>query len=230
MVIKKEGVMLLWSWRLNMGQKVHPIAFRLGIVHNHKSKWFVSKLRYKDVLLEDVKLRKYLNEKYKNAQVARIDISRTVNKLTVTLHVARPGVVIGRGGAGLEEMKKNLMSLLDIKDERNLEVKIEEVKAPDLSAYLVAQSCVDQLTRRMPSKRVLTQTVDKVMKSGAKGVRILLSGRVNGAEIGRKESLKQGTIPLHTLRADIDYATLPALTKSGYVGVKVWINRGTKVI
>lgn len=213
-----------------MGQKVHPIAFRLGIVHSHKSKWFVSKRRYKDVLLEDVKVRKFLADKYKNAQVARIEISRTASKLTVTLHVARPGVVIGRGGAGLEEMKKSLLALLSIKDERNLEVKIEEVKSPDLSAFLVAQSCADQLTRRMPSKRVLTGTVDKVMRSGAKGVRILLSGRVNGAEIGRKESLKQGTIPLHTLRADIDFATLPALTKSGYVGVKVWINRGSKVI
>lgn len=213
-----------------MGQKVHPIAFRLGIVHTHKSKWFVNKRRYKDVLLEDVKVRKFLTEKYKTAQVARIDIARTANKLTVMLHVARPGVVIGRGGVGLEEMKKSLLALLQIKDERNLEVKIEEVKSPDLSAYLVAQSCADQLARRMPSKRVLTQTVDKVMRSGAKGVRILLSGRVNGAEIARKESLKLGTIPLHTLRADIDFATLPAFTKSGYVGVKVWINRGTKII
>ncbi|GIW60505.1 MAG: 30S ribosomal protein S3 [Patescibacteria group bacterium] len=209
-----------------MGQKVHPVAFRLGLSHSHKSRWFVHQRRYKEVLFEDVTLRKFLHEKYKTAQLARVDIERTVSKLVIGLYVARPGVVIGRGGSGLEELKKNVMKLLKIKEERNLEVKIEEVRAPDLVAHLVAQSCADQLMRRIPSKRVLTQTVDRVMRSGAKGVRVLLSGRVNGAEIARKESLKQGTIPLHTLRADIDFAHVPALTKSGYVGVKVWINRG----
>lgn len=209
-----------------MGQKVHPVAFRLGLSHSHKSRWFVHQRRYKEVLFEDVTLRKFLHEKYKTAQLARVDIERTVSKLVISLYVARPGVVIGRGGSGLEELKKNVMKLLKIKEERNLEVKIEEVRAPDLVAHLVAQSCADQLMRRIPSKRVLTQTVDRVMRSGAKGVRVLLSGRVNGAEIARKESLKQGTIPLHTLRADIDFAHVPALTKSGYVGVKVWINRG----
>ena len=209
-----------------MGQKVHPVAFRLGLSHSHKSRWFVHQRRYKEVLFEDVTLRKFLHDKYKTAQLARVDIERTVSKLVISLYVARSGVVIGRGGSGLEELKKNIMKLLKIKEERNLEVKIEEVRAPDLVAHLVAQSCADQLMRRIPSKRVLAQTVDRVMRSGAKGVRVLLSGRVNGAEIARKESLKQGTIPLHTLRADIDFAHVPALTKSGYVGVKVWINRG----
>lgn len=211
-----------------MGQKVHPVAFRLGILQAHKSRWYAHPKRYKEILLQDVKVRKFLQEKHKNAQIARIDIDRTVSKLVITLHVARPGVVIGRGGSGLEELKKNLMNMLGIKEERNLELKIEEVKHPDLSAFLVAQSCADQLARRMPSKRVLTQTVDKVMRAGAKGVRILLAGRINGAEIARKESHKMGTIPLHTIKADIDFAHSPAFTKSGYVGVKVWINRGIK--
>jgi small subunit ribosomal protein S3 len=213
-----------------MGQKVHPIAFRLGTVASHKSRWFENSKRYKDTLLQDVKVRKFLEEKYKNAQLAKVEIERSVNKLIVILHVARPGVVIGRGGSGLEELKKQLMALLKITDQRSLEIKIEEVKSPELVAYIVATQVAEQLARRMSAKRVMMQSVDKVMRAGAKGVRILLSGRINGAEIARKESAKEGTIPLHTLRADIDFATVAAFTKSGYVGIKVWINRGSRKI
>lgn len=213
-----------------MGQKIHPISFRLGLNHTHQSRWFAEPSKYKDLLLQDVRIRDLLMKKLKNASIARVEIERAVNKMTILFFVARPGVVIGRGGSGLEDLKKTLMTELKITEGKNLELKVEEVKAPDLVAYLVATNAADQIAKRTPSKRVLNQTVERVMKSGAKGVKILLSGRINGAEIARRESAKKGTIPLHTLRADIDFAHVPALTKSGYVGVKVWINRGEKKI
>lgn len=213
-----------------MGQKIHPIAFRLGLNHTHLSRWYADPKKYKVLLLQDIKVRDFLMKKLRNASIARVDIERAINKLIITLHVARPGVVIGRGGSGLDELKKTLMGNLGITDAKNLEIKVEEIKHPDLVAYLVAANAAEQLAKRVPSKRVLNQVIDRVGKSGAKGVKVLLSGRINGAEIARQESAKKGTIPLHTLRADIDFAHVPALTKSGYVGVKVWINRGEKAI
>jgi small subunit ribosomal protein S3 len=211
-----------------MGQKIHPISFRLGINHFHQSRWYADGGKYKEYLLQDVRLREFLMKRLKNASVARVEIERAVNKMVVTLFVARPGVVIGRGGSGLEELKKTLMRDLKITESKNLEIRVEEVKNPELVAYLVATGAADQLAKRMPSKRVLNQVVERVSKAGAKGVKVLLSGRINGAEIARRETAKKGTVPLHTLRADIDFAAVPALTKSGYVGVKVWINRGEK--
>lgn len=213
-----------------MGQKIHPISFRLGIVHNHMSRWYADSKNYKNFLIQDVKVREMLMKKLRNASISRVEIERAVNKMTITLFVARPGVVIGRGGSGLDELKKNLMKELNITESKNLEIRVEEVKNPDLVAYLVAASAADQIAKRMPSKRVLNQIVERVTKAGGKGVKVLLSGRINGAEIARRESAKKGTVPLHTLRADIDFAHVPALTKSGYVGVKVWINRGEKKI
>lgn len=213
-----------------MGQKIHPISVRLGLNHTHLSRWFAEPKKYKELLLQDVKLRELLMKRLKNASIARVDIERAVNKMTITLHVARPGVVIGRGGSGLEELKKLLMSELAMTEAKNLELRVEEVKSPDLVAYLVATNAADQIAKRVPSKRVLNQSIERVTKAGAKGVKVLLSGRINGAEIARRESAKKGTIPLHTLRADVDFAHVPALTKSGYVGVKVWINRGEKKI
>lgn len=213
-----------------MGQKIHPISFRLGIVHTHLSRWYAEPKKYKTFLLQDVRIREFLMKKLRNASIARVEIERAVNKMTLTLFVARPGVVIGRGGSGLDELKKSLMSELGITEAKNLEISVEEVKSPDLVAFLVASSAAEQLMKRMPSKRVLNQVVERVTKAGGKGVKVLLSGRINGAEIARRESAKKGTVPLHTLRADIDFAHVPALTKSGYVGVKVWINRGEKKI
>jgi len=213
-----------------MGQKIHPISFRLGINHTHLSRWFAEPRKYKTLLLQDIRLRDLLMKKLKGASIARVDIERAVNKMTVIMHVARPGVVIGRGGSGLEELKKNLMSELKLTESKNLELRVEEVKSPDLVAYLLGTNAADQIAKRVPSKRVLNQSVERATKAGAKGVKVLLSGRINGAEIARRESAKKGTIPLHTLRADIDFAHVPALTKSGYVGVKVWINRGEKKI
>lgn len=208
-----------------MGQKVHPIGFRIGSFYNWDSRWVAQK-GYSKFLVQDIKIRKVLMEKLRPAGVAKVEIERLLNKLVLKIHVARPGVVIGRGGQGLEELKKFVMSTLDIKEKANVDVRVEEVRNPDLSAYLVATYAAEQLVKRMPSRRVSHQAVDRVMRAGAKGVRILLSGRIGGAEIARKEQVKTGSIPLHTLRANIDFAKVDALTKSGFIGIKVWINRG----
>ncbi len=165
-------------------------------------------------------------KKLKPAGIAKIEIERAVNKVKVILHVTRPGVLIGKGGSGLLELKKFLMKELGLKDENKLEIAPMDVRAPDLQAYLVALNIAEQLVRRMPAARVMNQSVERVMQAGAKGVRVVLSGRIGGAEIARREWKALGSIPLHTLRANIDFAIYPALTKSGYIGVKVWINLG----
>jgi small subunit ribosomal protein S3 len=221
-----------------MGQKIHPRGFRLGPVFTWGSRWFANNKRYKRLLLMDIKLREELFLKLKPAGLSQVDIERSIHKVKVTLHVARPGVVIGRGGSGLEELKKFLeqfLSFLDTSEHSHgigqdtgrlkVELAVEPVKSPNLSAYLVAVSIADQLVRRMPHKRVANQSLDRIMAAGAKGVRIVLSGRIAGAEIARREKYKSGSVPLSTIREEIDFATVPALTKSGYIGVKVWICR-----
>ena len=209
-----------------MGQKVNPIGFRLGIGAAWESRWFGPGQKYNQYLQEDIKIRELLLKRLKTAGVTKIEIERAVNKIKVIIFVARPGVMIGRGGTGLQDLKKFLLKELKMKDENLLEIVPMDIKNPDLSAYLVAQNIADQLVRRLPAARVMNQTLDRVMRAGAKGVKVKLSGRIGGAEISRVEWKAQGSIPLHTLRSDIDYANYPALTKSGYVGVKVWINKG----
>src|SRR3990167_9532126 len=209
-----------------MGQKIHPVGFRMGIGASWKSRWFAKGRKYKQFVLQDIKIRDLLMKKLRAAGIQSVEIERAVNKLKVIIFVSRPGVLIGRGGSGLTEIKKFLLSKLAIKDENGLEIAPMELKSADLSAYLVAQSVAEQLAKRLPAQRVMNQVIDRVMRSGAKGVRVVLSGRIGGAEIGRRERKSSGTMPLHTLRADIDFSAYPALTKSGYVGVKVWINRG----
>lgn len=209
-----------------MGQKVHPVGFRLGTTATWQTRWFAGDRKYSQFLAEDIKIREILLNKLRPAGVNRIEIERSINKVKVVIFVARPGILIGRGGAGLTELKKFLMGELKIKNENALEISPMDVRAPDLSAYLVGQNIVDQLLRRLPAQRVMNQTIDRVMRAGAKGVRVVLSGRIGGAEIARREWKAAGTMPLHTLRQDVDFASVPALTKSGYVGVKVWINRG----
>lgn len=209
-----------------MGQKIHPTGFRMGISTSWKSRWFAKGLKYKQFLLQDLQIRDLLMKKLRAAGIQSVEIERAVNKLKVIIFVSRPGVLIGRGGSGLTEVKKFLLSKLAIKDENSLEISPMELKAADLSAYLIAQSVAEQLAKRLPAQRVMNQAIDRVMRSGAKGVRIVLSGRIGGAEIARREWKASGTMPLHTLRADIDFSIFPALTKSGYVGVKVWINKG----
>lgn len=211
-----------------MGQKVNPRVIRLGPVYNWSSRWFDDKT-YKEVLLEDYNLRKELFEKLKNAGISEIQIERSINSIKVIIYVSRPGMVIGRAGSGLEELKKFLQMFLK-KDGKNkqkmdIRVEVEPIKEPNLDVYLVAKNISDQLIRRLPQKRILSSTSEKVMTSGAKGVRIVLSGRIGGAEIGRREKIQKGTVPLSTIREKISYASVPALTKKGYIGVKVWINK-----
>ncbi len=209
-----------------MGQKIHPIGFRLGIVAGWDSRWFADVKKYRQFVAEDIKIREVLMKKLRGAGITKVEIERAINKLKIIIFVSRPGILIGRGGTGLTELKKFLMKELKIKDENALEIAPMDLKSPDLSAYLVAQSVAEQLARRLPAARVMNQVLDRVMRAGAKGVKVVLSGRIGGAEIARKEWKFQGSVPLHTLRADIDFASYPALTKSGFVGVKVWINRG----
>lgn len=208
-----------------MGHKVNPFSFRLSHIKNWQSRWFASDpKKYRENLLEDLKIRKLLMEKLKLAGIVAVQIERSINKMKITLYVSRPGVVIGRGGASLEQLKKDLCQMVTISEpEKNLEINPVEVKEPEISAQLVAVRIAEQLERRMPHRRVVPKTVERVMGAGAKGVKVVLAGRIAGAEIARTERFAEGKMPLQTLRANIDYAQVPALTKSGYIGVKVWI-------
>lgn len=203
-----------------MGNKIHPIGFRLGPVYTWTSRWFARGPRYANLLLEDVKIRRKLMSKFRMAGVARVEIERSINKVNVTLFVSRPGVVIGRGGTGLEDLKKFLQKDFG---ESKLDLKVEAVKEPNLDAHLVGTNIADQLLKRLPAKRVLKQAIEKVMAAGAKGVRIRLGGRINGAEIARVEHSQAGVLPFSSIKEKIDFATVPVRTRSGYIGVKVWI-------
>ena len=211
-----------------MGQKINPKILRLGPLNTWSSRWFEGK-KYKETLLEDFKIRKALMERLKNAGISEIEIERSINSLKIIAYVSKPGMVIGRGGTGLEELKlylhKDFIKKSAIKNQYKLDIRVEPIKEPNLDAYLVAKNIAEQLIRRLPAKRIMTATVERVMGSGAKGVRIVLSGRIGGAEIGRREKLQKGTVPLSTIRENITYASYPALTKKGYIGVKVWINK-----
>lgn len=213
-----------------MGQKINPIGFRLGILTPWDARWFAPNKKYAGLLKEDIKIRELLMKKLRPAGISKIEIERAVGKVKIMIHVTRPGVLIGKGGSGLLDLKKFLMKELKIKDENKLEIAPMDVRAPDLQAYLVAQNLAEQLVRRMPAARIMNQAIERVMQAGAKGVKVVLSGRIGGAEIARREWKAAGSIPLHTLRANIDFAVYPALTKSGYVGVKVWINKGESKI
>ena len=216
-----------------MGQKVNPYAFRLPLLgmQGWKSRWFTTdSRRYKAYLADDVKLRKALMKRLSSAGITGVEIERSLKSLKVKIFVTRPGVVIGRGGAGIEDLKKFIYKVLGFteggKNIPRIDMPVEEVKEPDLSAYLVATRVAEQLVRRIPARRVVTKTLERSMSAGAKGIKIQLSGRVGGAEIGRREKYKAGSIPLSTLRANVDYANVPALTRSGYVGIKTWIYKG----
>lgn len=216
-----------------MGQKVNPRAFRLGTVFTWSSRWFADDKRYKHLLLEDVLLRRSLEKKLGSAGLSRIEIERSINRIDVIVFVTRPGVVIGRGGTGLEELKKYIVGFLkkqSKKDNLKVELKIEPVKEPNLDASIVARMVAEQLAKRMPHKRVVNQAIERVMGAGAQGVRIMLAGRIAGAEISRREKYQKGTVPLSTIRAEVDFAEIPSLTKSGYIGVKVWLYRGERKI
>lgn len=212
-----------------MGQKVNPKVFRLGQVYTWDSRWFAAKDKdYKETVLVDIKLRQALMEKLKLAGIAKVEIERQINKIDIILHVAKPGIVIGRGGQGMEELKKFILDFLKpfLKEKIKgfkVNLRVEPIKEPNLNAYLVAVWVADQLAKRVPHKRVVNQALEKIMLAGAKGARIRLAGRIAGAEISRAEKYQRGNLSLGTLRENIDYAEVPSLTKSGYIGVKVWI-------
>lgn len=213
-----------------MGQKVHPFGLRLGVTNNWQSRWFFSnKTNYRLAVAEDSKIREEIMKKFGNASVTEVNIERQINKVLVIIYAVKPGVIIGKGGKGLEEVKKTIVKYLRKpakkgKDQK-IDIKIEQVKKPFSNAYYVAQTISEKLCRNMPHRGVIHNAMDKVMESGAKGVKVQLGGRINGAEISRREKYFQGSVPTSTIREDVDFAIHPALTKSGYVGVKVWICR-----
>jgi len=212
-----------------MGQKVHPHGLRLGIIYNWSSRWFFSnKKAYRESIFEDAKIREELMKKYSFAGVIDIVIERAIKKITVLIYSVKPGMIIGRGGKGLEEVKKIIVSNIksyknEKQKEARVELKIEPVKKPYTHAYYVAQSIAEKLVRNFPHRAVVHSTMQRVIEAGARGVRIQLGGRIAGAEISRREKYFQGTIPNSTIRERVEFAKYPALTKSGYVGVKVWI-------
>lgn len=206
-----------------MGQKVNPISMRLQVNKDWRSKWFVNKKDYAKYLTQDLQVRRMINDKLgSRAAINKVDIERSPNLVTVTLTTAKAGVVIGRGGAGVQELKTAIEAIY----KNPVRVNIEEVKKPELYAKLVAENIAFQLQRRISFRRAIKSTAASTMRSGAKGIRIEVSGRLNGAEMARREKEIIGSVPLHTLRADIDYAYVPARTPAGIIGVKVWIYKG----
>ena len=206
-----------------MGQKVNPISMRLQVNKDWRSKWFVGKKDYATYLTQDLKVRRMISDKLgSRAAINKVDIERSPNLVTVTLSTAKAGVVIGRGGAGAQELKSAIEAIYKVP----VRVNIEELKKPELYAKLVAENIAFQLQRRISFRRAIKSAAASTMRSGAKGIRIEVSGRLNGAEMARREKEIAGSVPLHTLRADIDYAYIPAQTPAGIIGVKVWIYKG----
>ena len=204
-----------------MGQKVNPNGIRIGIVKDWDAKWYADK-DFADNLHEDIKIRKYLKDSLGAAGVSKIETERSKNRLKLTIHTAKPGMVIGRGGSGIEQIKAGLKG----KTEKVVDINIAEIRQPDLDATLVAENIAQQLERRIAFRRAMKQAVGRTMRLGAKGIKVKVSGRLGGAEIARSEAYREGSIPLHTLRADIDYGTAEARTTYGRIGVKVWIFKG----
>ncbi len=208
-----------------MGRKVNPIGFRLGIIKDWESKWFAEGREYSKLLAEDTAIRKEIRGNLGRAGVSRIDIQRFPKQINVTIVTAKPGIVIGRRGANINALKARLEQMSDIQG-KHLRVDVVEVENPEIDARVVAEGIAEQLERRVAHKRVMRQVVQRTMRSGAQGIKILCSGRLSGAEMARREWVREGRVPLHTLRADIDYASEEAATSTGRIGVKVWIYRG----
>jgi small subunit ribosomal protein S3 len=204
-----------------LGQKVHPVGLRVGVIRDWESKWYGGK-DYADLLHEDIKIREFVKKRLKDAAVSTVEIERAANRVNITIHTAKPGMVIGKGGAEVEALRQSLAKLTN----KKVHINIHEVKNPELDAYLVAENIAQQLERRVSFRRAMKQAIQRTLRSGAKGVKTMVSGRLGGADIARSESYNEGTVPLHTLRADIDYGTAEAHTTYGRIGVKVWIYRG----
>lgn len=205
-----------------MGQKVHPTGIRLGIVKDWSSKWYVDSKKYADYLNMDLAVREFLRKKLRQASVSRIQIERPANNARIIIHTARPGIVIGKKGEDIESLRKQVSRLMGVP----VQISVEEIRKPELDAYLVAESVAGQLERRIMFRRAMKRAVTNAMRLGAQGIKIHVAGRLNGAEIARSEWYREGRVPLHTLRADIDYGLAEAKTTYGVIGVKVWIFKG----
>tara|TARA_Y100000590_G_scaffold337717_1_gene384765 strand:- start:2413 stop:3033 length:621 start_codon:yes stop_codon:yes gene_type:complete len=203
-----------------LGQKTHPVGFRLSVNKGWSSTWFAEKNKFSDSLQEDVNIRKYISYRLPNAGISRVEINRTSKKVSVTIHTARPGIVIGRGGEEVNKLKKELRQLTNKKD---AQINISEVKRPELNAALVGLNICQQLKKKISYRRVVNKAIQATMRMGARGIRINIAGRLGGVEIARSEKYSDGSVPLHTLRADIDYSLSEAQTAYGIIGVKVWI-------
>jgi len=208
-----------------MGQKVHPVGIRLGISTDWNSKWYATSAEFPDLLNADIKVREFLRKKLANANVSKIHIERPTRSAVITIHTARPGVVIGKKGADIEKLRGEVAKLIGLHI-NNVKLNIEEIRKPELDAQLVAESITQQLERRVMFRRAMKRAIQNTMRMGALGVKIKIGGRLNGAEIARSECYHEGRVPLHTLRADIDYGVAEALTTYGIIGVKVWIYKG----
>ncbi|MGQ9842743.1 MAG: 30S ribosomal protein S3 [Spirochaetota bacterium] len=205
-----------------MGQKVNPTGLRVGVIRTWDSVWFAEKDEYRKNLHEDIKIRKYIMNKFKNAGIAKVGIERFPDRINVYIHTARPGLLIGRKGVDIENLKEELQK----KVQKNVNIYVQEVKKPERVAKLVAEQIASQIESRFPYRRAIKQAITGAMRSGALGIKVNISGRLNGAEMAREEAYKEGRIPLHTLRADIDYGFAEALTTFGLIGIKVWIYNG----
>jgi len=206
-----------------MGQKVNPIGFRVGVMEGWKSRWYANKQEFKDLLQEDLKIRKYVKNKFKFAGIPKIEIERTRDEVKVIVFAARPGVIIGRKGSDVEKLQEELQNLLG----RRINIKIEEVGRPEIQAQLVAEDIAEQLAKRASFRRTMKRATETAMEGGAKGIKIQLAGRLGGAEMARREKSTEGSMPLSTLRVKIDYGFAEAATAQGHLGVQVWINQGT---
>ncbi|MFC1966612.1 30S ribosomal protein S3, partial [Chloroflexota bacterium] len=204
-----------------MGHKVHPTAFRIGVIRDWQAKWYAEK-HYADFLQEDLKLRDAIRSRYAEAAVSAVEIERQANQVSVAIHTARPGIVIGRGGQRVDETRQYLEQLIG----KKVQLNIQEIQQPELDSYLVARSIAEQMERRVAYRRAMKQAMLRTMRAGAKGVKISCAGRLGGAEIARRLNMHEGRVPLHTLRADIDYGFIEARTPMGRIGVKVWIYKG----
>lgn len=208
-----------------MGQKVHPIGFRLGITHDWQARWYARGQEYSDLLLEDVAIRRHIKESLFEAGIARIEVERFANRIRLTVHAAKPGIVIGRGGTGVDRLRQELEEMTG----RQIHINVLEVRQPSINAQLVAEAVAVQLQRRIAFRRAIKQAATRAMRSGAKGVKIKVSGRLGGSEMSRSEWTAEGSVPLHTLRANVDYGFAEAYTTYGQLGVKVWINTGETI-
>jgi small subunit ribosomal protein S3 len=207
-----------------MGQKIHPIGFRLGITKKHKSRWYADKRRYPELLQEDLAVRKHIEKNLSNAGIADIRIERKADQIDLAIHTARPGVVVGRGGSGIEQLRTALQKNLG--ENRQVRINVIEVSRVDADAALIAEYITQQLERRVSFRRVVRQAIQRAQRAEVKGIKIQVGGRLNGAEIARSETFRDGRVPLHTLRANIDYSLVEANTTYGIIGVKVWIFKG----